>query len=491
MSGASLDPDDWDAFRHVLHEAVDGIVDDLAGLRDDPAWRPVPDAVKRSLREPLPRAGEPIGATLAAFDDTIRPYATGNRHPRFLGWVHGAGTPAGVLAELLAAGMNSNVGGREHAAVYVERQVIAWFAELFGYPSSASGILTSGTSMGNLLAVTVARDAALGDGARANGNADAPLTAYAARGVHGCVTKAMRIAGLGTAALRLIDVDDRGGIDVAALRARINADRAAGARPFLVVGTAGSVDTGAFDDLDALASMCAEEYLWLHVDGAFGALAAASPAHAHLVRGIERADSLAFDAHKWLHAPYGVGCVLFRNEAAHRETFAIDPAYLARSSRGTAAGAPWFADYGLELSREFRALKVWFTLRHYGIERLGASIAHTCDLAAALGERIAADPDLELLAPVTLNVVCFRHRADGLDDAAVDALNAAIAIDVQESGAAVLSTTRIANRTALRACIVNHRTCDDDLAIVLAAVRTAALRHADVDPATKLAAKYG
>jgi aromatic-L-amino-acid decarboxylase len=482
VTGDSLDPADWGEFRRVLHDAVDGIVDDLAGLRDEPAWRPVPDAVKRSLREPLPRDGEDIGTTLATFDELVRPYATGNRHPRFFGWVHGAGTAAGVLAELLAAGMNANVGGREHAAVYVERQVIAWFAELFGFPADASGILTSGTSMGNLLAITAARDAALGTEARANGIAGARLTAYAARGVHDCVAKALRIAGLGTSALRLIGVDDRGALDTKALRARIAADRAAGDRPFLVVGTAGSVDTGAFDDLGALANVCAEERLWLHVDGAFGALAGASPAHAHLVRGIERADSLAFDAHKWLHAPYGVGCVLFRNELAHRDAFTSNPAYLARSSRGTAAGAPWFADYGLELSREFRALKLWFTLRHYGIERLGASIARTCDLAAALGAEVTADPDLELLAPVTLNIVCFRYRVPGLDDDVLDRVNAEIAIDVQESGAAVVSTTRVGNRTALRACIINHRTRDEDLAILLAAVRTAGLRRTGVVP---------
>jgi aromatic-L-amino-acid decarboxylase len=482
VNDTSLDPADWDAFRRVLHDAVDGIVDDLAGLRDEPAWRPVPGAVKRSLREPLPRAGEPIESTVATFDDLVRPYSTGNRHPRFFGWVHGAGTAAGVLAEMLAAGMNANVGGREHAAVYVERQVIAWFRELFGFPRDASGILTSGTSMGNLLAVTAARDAALGPGARGCGIAGARLTAYAARGVHDCVAKALRIAGIGTDALRLIDVDERLAMDLGALRARIAADRAAGDQPFLVVGTAGSVDTGAFDPLNALADICAEQRLWLHVDGAFGALAAASPAHAHLVRGIERADSLAFDAHKWLHAPYGVGCVLFRDEHVHRTAFTSDPAYLARSSHGTAAGAPWFADYGLELSREFRALKVWFTLRHFGVDRLGASIARTCELATMLGERIVADSDFELLAPVALNVVCFRYRTPGLGERELDRLNAEIAIDVQESGAAVVSTTRIGGRNVLRACVINHRTREEDLAIVLAAVRSAGVRRTGTVP---------
>ena len=476
----SLDPADWDQFRRLLHEAVDGVVDDLARVRDEPAWRPVPDAVKSALREPPAREGEPLEATLARFDELIRPYPTGNRHPRFFGWVHGAGNAAGVLAELLAAGMNANSGGREHAAIYVERAVVAWFAQLFGFPPDASGILTSGTSMGNLLAVVAARDAALrgdamlGDGAREHGVAGAPpLTAYAAAGVHDSVVKALRIAGLGGGALRPIGVDVAFAMDIAELRARIAADRAAGVRPLLIVGTAGSVDTGAFDGLDALADVAAVEGLWLHVDGAFGALAMASPAYAHLVAGIERADSLAFDAHKWLHAPYAVGCVLFRDERAHRAAFASAPEYLGRAERGAAAGAPWYADYGLELSREFRALKVWFTLRHYGLDRLGASIARTGDLAAALAARVEAADDLELLAPVRLNVVCFRYRPLGLDDAALDHLNDAIAVAVQESGDAVPSTTRIAGKRALRACIVNHRTREDDLDVLIEAVRKA------------------
>jgi len=481
--GGSLDPDDWDAFRRVMHDAVDGVVDDLARAREGPAWRPVPDAVKDALREPLPRAGEPLETALARYDELIRPYPTGNRHPRFFGWVHGAGNAAGVLAELLAAGMNANVGGREHAAVYVERAVVAWFAELFGFSETASGVLTTGTSMGNLLAVVAARDVALG-GAHENGVGTGRLTGYAVAGVHDSIAKAFRIAGLSRDALRTVAVGDRFAIDPGALRRRIAQDRAAGERPFLVVATAGSVDTGSFDPLAALADLCAEERLWLHVDGAFGALAIASPAHAHLVAGIERADSLAFDAHKWLQVPYAAGCVLFRDERAHRAAFASSPDYLARAERGTAAGAPWFADYGLELSRDFRALKIWFTLKHYGIERLGASIAHTCELAALLGERIGQSDDLELLAPVMLNVVCFRWNPPGraLDDAALDALNEAIAVAVQESGAAVPSTTRIAGKRALRVCIVNHRTCEDDLDVLLDAVRTAARTLAKAAP---------
>lgn len=460
-----LDPADWEAFRAALHEAADDVVDDLAGIRERPAWRPVPEAAKDALADAPPVDGEPLQATYDRFRELIAPYPTGNVHPRFFGWVHGAGTPAGVLAAMLAAGMNANVGGREHAAVYVERQVVAWFARLFGFPEGASGVLTSGTSMGNLLALVAARDAA-GDG-------QGRLVAYAAAGAHDSLAKALGIAGLGRDALRPVAVDEALRIDLADLRRRIAADRAAGLRPFAAIGTAGTVDAGACDPLDALADLCAEEGLWFHVDGAFGALAALSERHAPLVRGIGRADSLAFDAHKWLHVPYATGCVLFRDEAAHRAPFASAPAYLGRAERGTAAGAPWYADYGLELSRPFRALALWFTLRHYGPRRLGEAIAGTCDLAAALAARVEAADDLELLAPVALNVVCFRLRPPGVPEAQLDRLNEAVAVAVQESGAAVPSTTRIGGRRALRVCIVNHRTREDDLDVLLAAVRRA------------------
>lgn len=455
-----LDPRDWDDFRRWAHRALDETLDAMGEATRGPAWRPVPDAVKTALRAPLPRAGAALEDVYRDFARLVRPYPTGNAHPRFFGWVHGGGTPLGALAELFAAAMNANVGGREHAAVYVERAVVGWFAELFGFPAPASGILTTGTSMGNLLAVVAAREAA---------GAAGGLVAYATPGAHDSVAKALRIAGLGDA-LRLVEP--------AALGARIAADRAAGLRPFLVVATAGTVGTGAFDPLDALADVCAAERLWLHVDGAFGAFAILSARHRRLVAGIERADSLAFDAHKWLQAPYAVGCVLFRDAEAHRGAFATSPAYLARAARGAAAGAPWYADFGLELSREFRALKLWLTLRHFGFDAMGAVVERTCALAETLASRIAAAPDLELLAPVTLNVVVFRPRRPELDQEALDRLVEETAIAVQESGAAVLSTASAAGRRALRACFVNHRTTEADLDVLLDAVEKEAARLA-------------
>ncbi len=474
-----LDPADWNELRRVAHRALDDTFDALEGRRADVAWRAMPREVREAIaRDPLPRVPSDPALVYARFCELIAPYAVDNRHPRFFGWVHGAGTATGVIAELLAAGMDANVGGRDHAAVDVERRVIRWWCEVFGFPRQASGILTTGSSMANLIAVLVARRAAAGTGVRTNGVAVAgALRAYASSEAHTSVARAFDVAGLGSAALRSVAVDDRRRIDIHALRAAIDADRALGAVPFLIVGTAGSAGTGAIDDLRALADVARDEELWFHVDGAFGALAQLAPAERGLVAGIERADSLAFDLHKWLHVPYDAGAVLVRDGALHASTFSERAAYLARTKHGTAAGEPWFTDYGPELSRGFRALKVWFTMKTYGLDRFGELIEEQCAMARALGATIARTSPLELLAPVMLNIVCFRY-APASDETSRDTLNAAIAVELQERGIAVPSTTRVDGRLALRINVMNHRTTAADLDIMLAAVLAAgAARH--------------
>jgi aromatic-L-amino-acid decarboxylase len=330
----TLDPADPAAFRAFAHRVLDNALDGFGTISAGPAWRPVPDAVKAALAHPVPRLPEALEDVYAEFRAHIEPFENGNRHPRFLGWVHGNGTPSGMLAEMLAATLNANLGGREHSAVYVERAVIAWSVEMFGFPATASGILTSGTSLANLIAVVVARRHALGDDVRVNGIHDRRLVAYASQGVHRCVPAAFDITGLGTAALRRIATGADHRIDIDRLRAAIAADRAAGLRPFMIVATAGTVDVGAIDDLETLADLCAAEELWLHVDGAFGALAVLNPEHRPLLRGIERADSLAFDFHKWLHVPYHAGCILIGDAAKHRGAFAAPAAYLTPRRRG-------------------------------------------------------------------------------------------------------------------------------------------------------------
>ncbi|HEX6111368.1 MAG TPA: pyridoxal-dependent decarboxylase [Geminicoccaceae bacterium] len=467
----SLDPADWEAFKDLAHRLLDHAIDHLRTVGERPVWQPVPDRVRQALAGALPTEGQGLERTCREMRELMLPYATGNTHPRFWGWVHGSGTAGGVLAELVAAAMNANCGGRDHGPIHLERQVIEWCRELFGFPEGASGIVVSGTSLATLIGLAVARHHLAGVDVRAEGirAAPAPLVGYASAEAHGSVMRAFELLGLGGNALRRVPVDRDYRIDAAALRRSIAADQAAGARPFLVVGTAGTVNTGAIDDLAALADICAEEKLWLHVDGAFGALIALSARLKPRLAGIERADSLAFDFHKWLHVPYDAGCVLVRRGDLHRAAFAMTPDYLRRGARGLAGGDPWFCDYGPELSRGFRALKVWFTLKEHGTRRLGAAIERNCAQARFLAGRIALDARLELMAPVALNIVCFRFRRAGLCAAGLDRLNAEIVADLQESGVAAPSTTTLGGRTAIRVCLTNHRTRQADLEILLEA----------------------
>jgi aromatic-L-amino-acid decarboxylase len=465
-----LDPADASAFRAIAHRALDDALDGLTSVPHKPAWQPVPDDVKAALAERVPVDASDLDEVYAEFRERIEPYENGNRHPRFFGWVHGNGTPSGMLAEMLAAGLNANLGGREHSAVYVERAVLAWSAEIFGFPVTASGILTSGTSLANLIAVVVARGNYLGGDVRRLGLQNRRLVAYASTAAHRSVPGAFDVVGLGSAALRRIRVGGDHRIDIGALRETIADDVRAGNEPFMVVASAGTVDTGAIDDLEALADLCAAENLWLHVDGAFGALAILSPAHRALLNGIERADSLAFDFHKWLHVPYDAGCVLFRDAAAHRSAFANPASYLTPSVSGTAAGQPWFADFGPELSRRFRALAIWFAFKEHGTRRLGEAIARNCHQAVLLARLIEQRDDVVLAAPVALNIVCFRFIEPLLAAAALDELNAAIVVDVQQRGIAVPSTTVIDGRCVIRINLTNHRTTDADLALTLEAL---------------------
>jgi len=439
---------------------LDDMLDYLEHIRERPVWQPIPEEVRASFHEALPRKPSDLAAVHDTFMRDILPYTVGNAHPGFMGWVHGGGTPVGMLAEMLAAGLNANLGGRDQIPIEVEKQVLCWVRELFGFPEAASGLFVTGSSMANLIAVLVARTAALGAGVRHQGVAAGgkPLVAYASAGAHSCIAQALDIAGLGTDALRLVPVNDQFRMDVAALARAIATDRGAGLTPFLVAGTAGTVDTGAIDNLGALAEIAASEKLWFHVDGAYGALAMLSPEIAPHLAGIERADSIAFDFHKWGQVPYDAGFVLVRDGELHRSTFASPSAYLRRESRGMAAGSPWPCDFGPDLSRGFRALKTWFTIKVYGAEKMGEVIASTCALARFLKQRIGETPALELLAPVALNIVCFRYRCEE-----ADRVNAEIVVALQESGIVAPSTTTINGQLAIRAAIVNHRTNSSDI----------------------------
>ena len=475
----SLDPDDWAALEALLAgfaaEELNALRDSLSG----PVWREPPESLRRRLREePLPVEGEDLRALIARYREQIRPWRNGNTHPRFFGWVQGGGNLASVFADVAASLLNPNVGGREHGAVHVEREVIRWCRELFGFPDVASGILTTGTSAGTHLAIQLAAFRHLGLDYKRRGFFDAgpPLRCYCSAEGHSSIIKAIEACGIGSDHLVVIPVDESQRIRIDRLQAAIAADRAAGLRPFLVIANAGTVNTGAFDDLPSIRRICDREGCWMHVDGAFGAwLAIADARWRSLSAGIGAADSLAFDFHKLISVSYECGGLLVRDGDFHQRLYSIRPDYLAPHGEALAGGEPWFCDFGLELSRSFRALKVWFTFRHYGIERLGRSVTRACELARYLAGRIEASPLLELCREPISTIVTFRLSAAPdrqTHNRRIEQISAAL----QRSGEAVFSLTREGETRVLRASLTNHRTTEADIDHSVAALESLLIR---------------
>ncbi len=464
---ASLDPDDWERFREQAHGLLDAAIDRMRDAAAHP-WQPVPEAVRRACA-----IGAGKGGLAERLVSEVLPYHGGNPHPRFWGWVQGTGLASDMLAAIAGAAINANVGGRDHGAVYLERAVVDWTRRQMGLPEGASGVLVSGTSQATVIAFAAARLRALGAGVRRRGQAGAPLVAYAGQGVHNATRKAVELLGIGSDNLRLVPSRE-GRMDPQALRAQVAADRAAGRIPFLVVATAGSVDLGLFDDLNAVADVAVDEGLWLHVDGAFGAwIRLADPPWCDLGEGIERADSIALDFHKWMYVGYDCGLVLIRDESEHRAAFAARPAYLKGAEHGLAGGEPWYCDYGIDLSRGNRALRVWCALESLGREAFARAITGNCRAALRMHEEVSARPAMAPGPRPVANVCVFSARG-GLDGRAQSALNARIARVLQERGEAVFSTTDLDGVTVLRAAITNHRTTERDVVAAVAAVEAVA-----------------
>ena len=450
----NLDPSDWHEFSAASHAALDRMIEHLQSIRNRPVWKDVPAEVRSMFGAELPRGSRSLPDVLRQFEDSIKPYATGNLHPAFMGWVHGAGTPAGMVAEMLAAGLNMNCGGRNHAGIEVEKQIAHWMTQAFGFPEQASGVFVTGTSMANFLGLIVARNAALGEAAGSSGIGGAPqLCAYASQGVHGCIGRAMQLSGIGSDFLRLVPCDENGAMRPAMLETMIAEDKSRGLRPFLVVGTAGSVDIGAIDPLERIADIASSHGIWFHVDGAFGALAVFSPELQPLILGIQRADSIGFDFHKWAHVPYDAGFLLVRDGELHRRSFAAANCYLTRAETGLAAGEIWPCDLGPDLSRGFRALKVWFTLQVFGTDALGRCMLQNCRAAKHLEHRLGSSKKFSVAAPVKLNIVCFSVNSRDPDRD-----NRRIVEALQLSGRAAPSITLLNGKAAIRCAIVNHRT---------------------------------
>lgn len=478
-----------DEVRRVGYRAVDIIADYLERLPAGPAFRPVPAELGAALlTTPLPRSGEAVDDLLDRFAQTISPYPFGNGHPRFFGWVNSPPAVLGVFMDALAATMNPSVAGGNHAAVWLELQVLEWFKTLLGFPASSMGLLVSGGSSAALTALTVARwracasrdwDVRSAGLQTASGQRVPRLIAYKGAEGHGCNQKAIELLGIGRDNIRVVPHDDALRLDAAALDRMLIEDLAAGHAPVAVIASAGTVNTGAIDPLDAIADVCRRHDVWLHVDAAYGGAAILTEAYRDALAGLARADSIALDPHKWMYVPVDAGLVLVRDAAAMRDAFSLVPPYLRTDGdRHGVQGPIWFSEYGAEQTRPFRALKVWALLRHFGVDGYRSLIEHDLALAAHLARRIGDSAGWEMWEPRGLSIVCFRAVPDALatrpDER--DALNRRILTDVQLGGVGFVSGTVLESHFWLRACIVNPLATAADVDMVFDAARDAQRR---------------
>jgi aromatic-L-amino-acid/L-tryptophan decarboxylase len=467
---------DLEEFRRAGHALVDAVADHFAALPGRPVWQPLPDDLRVELLSlPLPDGPTTLGPLAGIMAREVLPYAMGNGHPAFFGWVNPPPSLAGVLASLTAAAMNPSVVAGDHADVHLERTAVRWLAELVGYPHApGAGLLTSGASAATIVCLAGARGraaAAAGCNVRRVGLAGGPrLLSYVPSEAHSCVRRAIELLGLGSGSIRPVPLPG-GRLDPDALRAAIAADRAAGGAPALLVGSAGTVNTGAIDPLEQLAAVAATEGLWFHVDGAYGAFGVLDPAIAARYRGMERADSLTLDPHKWLGVPVDAGCALVRRADDLREAFSTVAPYL-RQDAGEEVGT--FAEYGLEQTRPFRALKTWATIAALGRDGIVDQVVRANGLARKLATLVEQEPSLELAAAPETSIVAFRARPPGCAADRLEAVNRALPEAVQARGRAFVTGTVYEGRETLRACILHPGTTEADLATLVAEVVDAA-----------------
>jgi glutamate/tyrosine decarboxylase-like PLP-dependent enzyme len=451
-------------FRELGYRAVDILADHLAALNqpDHPARTPVPDDLReRLLAQPPPAEGQEPGGLLEDFSDFILPYPMGNSSPRFFAWVNSPPAPMGILADLLAAGLNPSVAGGDHSATYIEHAVLNWLKSWLCYPVESGGILTSGGSAANLIGLAVMRTVMAKGDVRSEGfrGESQPMTIYTSAQGHSCLQKAIELLGFGSNALRMIPVDADFCMDIALLNEQISSDRKAGFRPVCVAGSAGTVNTGAVDPLDEIADFCEEEKLWFHVDGAYGALgilAEQTGGVNRIFKGIDRADSLAVDPHKWMYLPVECGCALVRDEAAMRDTFSLVPPYLRDDT-----SLPWFSEFGIQQTRGFKGLKLWMVMQQVGEEGYRSLISRDVDLARKFQELLRSHPDFEVVAGGPLSITCFRYAPPGAGN--VDELNRDLLKQLQREGKVYLTSTELDGRPVLRVCFINFRTTEADL----------------------------
>jgi len=463
-SEETLDPDDWSDMRVLSHKIIDEAIDFTRDVRERPLWQTMPDDVLDLFSEPLPQEPMAVENVYNLLTENMMPYPMGNIHPRFWMWYMGSSNYTGALGDFLAAILGSNLGGGNHAASCIDQQVVDWCKEMMGFPKSASGTLVSGGSMANIIGLTVARNQMAGIDVREEGVAaiKQPLRYYGSDQIHSCHQIGVETLGLGNKALCKVPSNPDCTMNISALEQAITNDRAAGLKPACVIATSGTVNTGAIDDLHAIEAICRRENMWFHVDGCIGALIAIAPENKHRVAGIERADSIALDPHKWLHAPFEVGCALVRDHDAHYGAFTLTPEYLEMTERGIAS-AHWLHDYGVQTSRGFRALKVWMALKEHGIQKFGRLIDQNFNQARYLDELVQKEPMLELAHETNINIVCYRFNPKGKSESELKEINTEIMLRMQETGVAAISDTTVRGSHCLRVAINNHRTTLADL----------------------------
>jgi len=462
-------------FRALGHSLVDQIASLLESIPSGPVTRDEsPPAVRQALAldSALPEKGTDAATLLTSTARQLFEHSLFNAHPRFFGYITSSPAPIGILGDLLASALNPNVGAwpLSPAASEIEAQTVRWIAELIGYPTGCGGLLVSGGNMANFVCFLAARAARAGWDIRRDGLAGSgrQLAVYTSAETHTWIQKATDLAGLGTASVRWIPTDDALRMDVARLEAQIDADVASGHLPLIVVGTAGSVSTGAVDPLPAIADVCRKRDIWFHVDGAYGAVAAAVPGAPEDLHAMRLADSVAVDPHKWLYAPLEAGCALVRDAAALRGAFSYHPAYYHLDDRGTN-----FVDYGPQNSRGFRALKVWLALKQVGAGGYRQMIADDIVLSRGMADAVTREPDLQLVTQA-LSIATFRFVPVDLRSAVgeprvddyLDRLNQDVLDALQRGGEAFVSNAVVAGRYVLRACIVNFHTTPDDVEAV-------------------------
>ena len=461
----SLDPQDWDDLKDIGNIMVNDMIVFLQNVKEQPVWRKPPQEVKDSFKKNLPVEPQPFNRVYEEFKKNILPYYIGNIHPRFWGWVMGTGTAQSMLAEMLAAGMNCNVGIGDQSPMYVDQQVIDWCKQMMNFPTTGSGMLVSGASVANLNGLITARNA-YDNSIRQLGLPSKKMVIYASTEAHSSIQKAAEIIGIGSDGVRKIRVNERYQMDTVHLEQMIEQDLAEDKLPFCVVANVGTVNTGAIDPLDKIFWICSKHDIWLHVDGAFGALLKLLPEYKEQLSFLEFSDSIAFDLHKWMSLPYEAGVVLIKDADLHRKTFSLQPDYISSQERGIAAGPELTSNFGFELSRSFKALKVWMSLKEHGIEKFIRIIRQNVAQAKYLSTLVKQNDQLELMAPVSTNIVCFRFNP-GTGETGLNELNKEILMQIQEKGIAAPSYTKLNGQYCLRVANVNHRSVLQDFDLLI------------------------